>query len=193
MSIQCHTTVKVRLSVITVERRRRGWIFILGWIERSSSKSRRTRQKHQRPLPAGSRFPFQVRCDVAARCTGSNKSMKEEDSSREGRMRGEAVPAKKINWADVIRSIPTIRLCAAFIHDVCTYESIRSIIVDNRCTDRYMLLSVLFRNGRLLLFDGRRTSAPHRILFRTRLELGSGYGLPTVCIIFFLSRFFPRR
>ena len=119
--------------------------------------------------------------------------MKEEDSSREGRMRGEAVPAKKINWADVIRSIPTIRLCAAF-YTRCTNESIRSIIVDNRRTVRYMLLSVLFRNGRLLLFDGSTdVRASHDFVsytagIRERLQVYRH----CVCIISFLSRFFSR-
>lgn len=94
-------------------------------LERSRTKSLCTRQKHQRPLPVGSRYPFQVHCDVAARCTGSNKSIRrgKRTALSQGGCAERRFQGKKINWADVIRSIPTIRLCAAFIRDVRTNRS----------------------------------------------------------------------
>ncbi|CAD1476375.1 unnamed protein product [Heterotrigona itama] len=102
MSIQCHTTVKVRIIGNNGRKKKRLNLYI----GPNQTKLKRNLWPYAPETSATASGRFQVPFPGALRrCSSVHRvkqehSVKEEDSSRVGRMRGEAVPAKKINWAD---------------------------------------------------------------------------------------------
>lgn len=98
---------------------------------------------------------------------------------------------KKINWADVIRSIPTIRLCTAFIRDVRTNRRSGPLSSITGAPTTICSLPVLFRNDlfftTITSFRWSTDIRGSQNFISSMLELGSGCSLSS----FFLFTLVP--